>query len=105
MMTVMNLLPQHTIIRFLPLLVLYCGLLLPSGPAHAAEVAKSEVKGIQLQVSFQYLLANFSGPVRSQWARLAFDPTREELYSLDPASNQISIFSPEGMEIFSFGDQ
>lgn len=93
------------IARILLLLIVLVGLAGSYSPALAAEVAKTEVKGIKLQVSFQYLLSNFSGPARTQWARLAFEPTREEIYSLDPASNRIAIYSPSGMEVFSFGDQ
>jgi sugar lactone lactonase YvrE len=54
--------------------------------------------------SFRYPLSNFSGPVRSQWARLAVDRERNEVYSLRERKNDIRVFDEHGMEIFVFGD-
>ena len=52
--------------------------------------------------AFQYRLANFSGPVLSQWARLAVDPERNEIYALSPRENDVRIFDQHGMEVFAF---
>jgi sugar lactone lactonase YvrE len=54
--------------------------------------------------SFRYALSNFEGPVRSQWARLAVDHERNEIYALHQRQNDIRIFDEHGMEIFVFGD-
>jgi len=54
--------------------------------------------------SFRYPLSNFSGPVRSQWARLAVDRERNEVYSLRERKNDIRVFDEHGMEIFVFGE-
>jgi DNA-binding beta-propeller fold protein YncE len=56
------------------------------------------------QASFRYQLSNFSGPVHSQWARLAVDQERNEIYALNQRANDIRIFDEHGMEIFVFGD-
>jgi DNA-binding beta-propeller fold protein YncE len=54
--------------------------------------------------SFRYPLSNFSGPVPSQWAKLAVDQERGEVYALNQRANDIRIFDEHGMEIFVFGD-
>jgi hypothetical protein len=54
--------------------------------------------------SFRYPLSNFSGPVRSQWAKLAVDRERNEIYSLRQRKNDIRVYDEHGMEIFVFGD-
>lgn len=70
----------------------------------AASLQQSQRAGTELKAKFLYLLSNFSGPVRSQWARLAFDPQRQELYTLNQGLNDIHIFNAHGMELFTFGD-
>ena len=69
--------------------------LLPSSaiPAQAA-----------VQMNFQYVLSNFSGPVSSQWAKMAADLDRGEIYAFDPHEKEVRIFNEHGMEIFSFGE-
>ncbi|MEW6519922.1 MAG: hypothetical protein AB1461_10960 [Thermodesulfobacteriota bacterium] len=69
-------------------------LLLPVGRPAQAEVT----------LNFQYILSNFSGPVSSQWARVATDLDRGEIYTYDPHENEVRIFNDQGMEIFSFGE-
>lgn len=59
----------------------------------------------ELQVSFQYMLSDFSGTVPSQWARLEFDQNHKEVYTLSQGKNEIRIFNQQGMEIFSFGEE
>jgi DNA-binding beta-propeller fold protein YncE len=54
--------------------------------------------------SFRYPLSNFSGPVLSQWAKLAVDPERNEVYALHQRKNDIRIFDEHGMEIFVFAE-
>lgn len=54
--------------------------------------------------SFRFPLSNFSGPVPSQWAKLAIDQERNEIYALNRRNNDIRIFGEHGMEIFVFGD-
>jgi len=54
--------------------------------------------------SFRYPLSNFSGPVLSQWAQLAVDPERNEVYALHQRKNDIRIFDEHGMEIFVFAE-
>lgn len=82
--------------------VLLLGLL--SAPqAVKADLQQSQRSGAELRASFQYLLSDFSGPVRSQWARLAFDPAQQEIYTLSKGLNEVRIFNRQGMEIFAFG--
>jgi len=58
----------------------------------------------ELTASFRYPLSNFSGPVRSQWAQLAVDQERNEIYALNRRENDIRIFDAHGMEIHAFGE-
>jgi len=83
-------------------LVLVSLLLIPQ--AFAATVQQSQRSGALLTARFQYLLSNFSGPVPSQWARLAFDPLRQEIYTLNQGVNDVRIYNQQGMELFTFGD-
>lgn len=73
-------------------------------PSAATELRKSQRSGTTVQATFLHLLSDFSGPVRSQWARLHFDPKRQELYTLTIGVNEVRIFNRHGMEIFAFGD-
>jgi sugar lactone lactonase YvrE len=68
-------------------------LLVPSPPASADVTA-----------SFRYRLSNLSGAVPSQWARLAVDYERNEIYALNQRDNDIRIFDQQGMEIHEFGE-
>jgi DNA-binding beta-propeller fold protein YncE len=65
----------------------------PSSPATA-----------EVTASFRYSLSNFEGLVPSQWAQLAIDPERDEIYALNRRQNDIRIFDANGMEIFIFGE-
>lgn len=76
-----------------------------SADSIAGVVSTAQAKGVQLQVGFEGLLTDFSGPVRSQWAQLDFEPDKQEIYTLEPGSNNIRIFNKHGMEVFMFGDQ
>jgi hypothetical protein len=57
-----------------------------------------------VEASFRYPLASFSGPVQSQWAKLAVDPERNEIYTLRPRKHDIRIYDEHGMEIFVFAE-
>jgi DNA-binding beta-propeller fold protein YncE len=57
-----------------------------------------------VKATFRHPLSNFSGPVRSHWARLAVDPERDEIYALDQRENDVRIFDEHGMEIHTFAE-
>ncbi len=73
-----------------------------SQPA-TAELMQSVRSGGQLQMSFLYLLSGFSGPIPSQWARVDYDQKNNEIYTLNPATNEVQVFNQQGMNIFSLG--
>jgi DNA-binding beta-propeller fold protein YncE len=79
--------------KLLGILGLALFLAMPPDPASAG-----------VEASFRYPLANFSGPVRSQWAKLAVDRERNEIYALHQRKNDIRIFGEHGMELFVFGE-
>ena len=85
----------------LTLTILAIGLFFSQGLA--IEVQKSERAGAKLQVGFLYMLANFSGPIPSQWARIDYDQQHNEIITLNPSSNEVQIFNREGMEVYAFG--
>lgn len=58
----------------------------------------------EVQTSFLYRLSNFSGPVHSNWAKIAIDEERDEIYITDSQKGDIRIFNDWGMEIYRFGD-
>ncbi|MBW1842804.1 MAG: hypothetical protein JRE38_00300 [Deltaproteobacteria bacterium] len=58
----------------------------------------------EVTASFSYPLSNFEGPVLSQWAKLAVDSERNEIYALHQRKNDIRIFDEHGMEIFVFAE-
>jgi DNA-binding beta-propeller fold protein YncE len=58
----------------------------------------------EVTASFRYPLSNFEGPVLSQWAKLAVDSERNEIYALHQRKNDIRIFDEHGMEIFVFAE-
>ena len=58
----------------------------------------------EVTASFRYPLSNFEGPVLSQWAKLAIDSERNEIYALHQRANDIRIFDEHGMEIFVFAE-
>ena len=75
----------------IPMLALL--LVLPLDPAFGGVTA-----------SFRYTLSNFSGPVPSQWAKLAVDRERNEVYALNQRANDIRIFDQHGMQIHAFAE-
>jgi len=56
----------------------------------------------QVRVKYLYSLADFSGQLRYDWSRVQADAERNEIYVL--YQNVVRIFTPSGMETFSFGD-
>ena len=56
----------------------------------------------QVNTSYLYTLSNFSGKLRYDWVRVNVDQDRDETYVL--YQNLIRIFSPSGMEVFTFGE-
>ncbi len=57
-----------------------------------------------VQTSFQYYLANFSGPLPYNWAKIHFAEGRNEIIAIDTRNNDIRIFDRNGMEVYRFGD-
>ena len=70
----------------------------------ALTMAPMSLAAAGVSASFRFPLSNFSGPVLSQWAQLAVDQERDEIYALNKRDNDIRIFDAHGMEIFTFGD-
>jgi hypothetical protein len=56
----------------------------------------------QARGAYLYTLSNFGGRVPYDWAQIHVDRARDEVYVV--YQNLVRIFSPSGMEIFSFGD-
>lgn len=56
----------------------------------------------QVRAAYQYTLSNFAGRLPYDWARVTVDQGRDETYVI--YGNVIRVFSPSGMEVFSFGD-
>ena len=78
------------------LLALFLLTLLVLAPSNAAFAG--------VRASFRFPLSNFSGPVLSQWARLAVDREHNEVYALNRRGNDIRVFNEQGMETFVFAD-
>jgi len=96
----------NSIYQSFVILTLICTIVLLIVPQSVvAELQKSQRAGAELQISFLYLLSDFSGVVPSQWARVDYDQEYDEIFSLNPRTNEVRIFNREGMEIFAFGDQ
>ncbi|MDY0185869.1 MAG: hypothetical protein RBR43_08335 [Desulfuromonadaceae bacterium] len=58
----------------------------------------------QTSASYMYRLSDFSGPVASLWARLAVDPVKNEVYTLNRSDSVIQIFNDTAMQIFDCGE-
>ena len=56
----------------------------------------------QIKAAYLYGLASFSGPLRDDTARISVDRERNESYVI--YQNIVRVYSPSGMEVFSFGD-
>jgi hypothetical protein len=53
-------------------------------------------------VTYLYNLASFAGPLRDDGVRVVVDPNSDETYTI--YQNVVRIYSPSGMEVFSFGE-
>ncbi|PLY01279.1 MAG: hypothetical protein C0622_07580 [Desulfuromonas sp.] len=89
---------KHTTIYVL----LLATLLLVAVDCQAA-LYQSRRGGGHVDVAFQYLLSDFSGPVSTQWARVVCEPTHQETYTLNQSGNEVRIYNHQGMEIYAFG--
>ena len=56
-----------------------------------------------IETSFLYRLSNFSGPIHYNWANVAVDDERNEIYVLDHKERDITLFNDSGMEFYRFG--
>jgi hypothetical protein len=56
----------------------------------------------QVRATYLYSLADFSGPLRYDWAHVRVDQERDEVYLI--YQDLVRIFNQSGMEVFSFGD-
>lgn len=63
-------------------------------PAMAADV----------EISFLYLLADFTGAIPFTAVPVAVDEARGEVYVADNGENSVRVFNEQGMEVFRFGD-
>jgi DNA-binding beta-propeller fold protein YncE len=70
----------------------------------APVMAPSPAAATEVTASFRFPLSSFSGPVPSQWAQLAVDRDRGEVYALNHREKDIRIFDEHGMQVFVFGD-
>lgn len=71
--------------------------------AFAGAMALSAVPLLaQVEATYLYTLSSFSGPIRYDFARIHADEATNETYVL--YQNLVRIFSPSGMEVYSFGD-
>jgi DNA-binding beta-propeller fold protein YncE len=57
-----------------------------------------------IDCTYVYNLSNFSGKVPFNWANIAIDEDRKEVYVADPEERDIRVFNDSGMEIYRFGD-
>lgn len=56
----------------------------------------------EVHAKYQYTLSNFDGRLPFAWTRIQADQARDEAYVI--YQGLIRVFSPSGMEVFSFGD-
>lgn len=56
----------------------------------------------QVQATFLYSLSSFGGPLRDSWPRVSVDEGSGEIFVI--TQNLVRIYSPSGMELYSFGD-
>ena len=57
-----------------------------------------------LRAEYLYGLSRFDGPVSYMWVSLGTDPKSQDLYVADLREKTVDVFGPQGMEIFSFGE-
>ncbi len=68
-------------------------------------VVSASASTAQLTASYEYNLADFSGPIPYMHAILARDNVSNEVYVMHRAKKNVRIFGETGMEIYRFGDE
>ena len=58
----------------------------------------------EVETNFLFSLSNFGGRIPFNWANVAVDKARNEIYVADARLGEIRIFNKKGMEIYRFGD-
>lgn len=58
----------------------------------------------EVTASYLYNLAEFNGPVESQWARISVDEQQGEVYTLDRSDRIIQIYNQTAMQTYGFGE-
>jgi hypothetical protein len=72
-------------------------------PLLLALALAAEPPGQALRGEFLYTLSTFTGPVRSDWANVAFDLGPEEIYAAHGGT--VGIFNRLGMQVHEFGGE
>ena len=57
-----------------------------------------------IETSFLYSLSNFDGPIGYNWANIAIDAERNEIYIAGAGTKDVRVFNDYGMEIYRFND-
>jgi len=78
------------------------GLAIAVGLAACLVLSCAGAVSAQVRGTYLYTLSNFAGSLRYDWVRVHVDPGKDEIYVL--YQNMVRIFSPTGMEVFSFGE-
>jgi len=58
----------------------------------------------EVETSFLFSLSNFNGPIRYNWANIAIDAERNEVYIASASTRDVRVFNDYGMEIYRFDD-
>jgi DNA-binding beta-propeller fold protein YncE len=86
-------------IRFSAALISF--VVLAGVPVVRAAVVATEAP--TLRATYLYRLSNWSGPVPSSGAGLAYDRQTREVYVVGGGDGSVGLFSDNGMEVYSFG--
>ena len=57
-----------------------------------------------VQPAFLYRLANFSGPLPFNWAKIHYVEGGKEIIAIDTRNSDVRLFDENGMEVYRFGD-
>jgi DNA-binding beta-propeller fold protein YncE len=57
-----------------------------------------------VKIAYLHTLANFNGPLLTQWGNIYVDRERGETYIIDSNARDVKIYNANGMETFVFGD-
>ena len=58
----------------------------------------------EVETSFLFTLSNFNGPIDYNWASIAVDVKRNEIYIAGASTRDVRVFNDYGMEIYRFND-